>query len=459
VTAARALVSVVRPWSGAPSPLEALPAAATGRHAFLRLAAGGPGDLSRWSFLACDPDQVVATSAPPRPDVWERLRARWPSRVARTGPRVPFAGGWAGSIGYEARAAVERTPPARRPPEGFPAVFLARYRAVLAWDHREGRAFLAATAGSRRDAVRALEVLRDRLATPPPPAGARRRGAEATEGVRPAIGGAAYRRRVASVRARILRGDLFQANVSQRFEGRWRGSPEALFARLAAASRAPFATYLSLGGGRHVLSASPERFLRLRGDLAETRPMKGTRPRGRTPREDRRLRRDLVASAKDRAELAMIVDLARNDLGRSCAPGTVRVRTARRIESYPTVFQAVAVVEGRLERGRDGIDLVRGAFPPGSVTGAPKVEALRAIDALEGEPRGPYCGALGWFDEGGDLDLSVAIRTLSLDGDRVTFRVGGGVTLLSDPEEERRETVDKAAALVAALGATVRARP
>jgi para-aminobenzoate synthetase component 1 len=127
------------------------------------------------------------------------------------------------------------------------------------------------------------------------------------------------------------------------------------------------------------------------------------------------------------------------------------VRTPRRIERYPTVFQAVGVVEGVLEEGRDGIDLLRGAFPPGSVTGAPKVEAMRAIDALEGEARGPYCGAVGWIDDGGDLDLAVAIRTVCLRGERAWFRVGGGVTLLSDPEAEREETLDKASALVAAL--------
>jgi para-aminobenzoate synthetase component 1 len=256
---------------------------------------------------------------------------------------------------------------------------------------------------------------------------------------------------VAEIRRRIRAGDLFQANLSQRFEARLAQSPTDLFVRLADLSRAPFLTYVDLGRGRLVLSASPERFLRLAGSLAETRPMKGTRPRGGTPAEDRRLRAALAASVKDRAELAMIVDLSRNDLGRVCRPGTVRVRAARRIESYPTVHQAVGIVTGRLERGRTGVDLIRAAFPPGSVTGAPKVEALRVIDRLEGEGRGPYCGALGWLDEGGDVDLSVAIRTLCVAGRRVSFRVGGGVTRMSDPEAERVETVDKAAVLVAAL--------
>jgi para-aminobenzoate synthetase component 1 len=256
------------------------------------------------------------------------------------------------------------------------------------------------------------------------------------------------------VRRRILAGDLFQANLSQRFTARVREDPVLLFLRLVEAARAPFATYVDLGRGRRILSASPERFLRLVGSLAETRPMKGTRPRGADARSDRALRAALSASVKDAAELAMIVDLSRNDLGRVCRPGTVRVGVGRRVESYPTVHQAVGVVTGRLERGRTGVDLLRAAFPPGSVTGAPKAEALRVIDRLEGEGRGPYCGALGWLDEGGDMDLSVAIRTLCLAGPRASFRVGGGVTLLSDPEQERVETVDKAAVLVRALGGT-----
>jgi para-aminobenzoate synthetase component 1 len=452
VNAPRALVSLVRPWPDAPAPLDALAVVGDDAPVFLRLCAGGPRDLSRWSFLGIDPVDVATVHGPPRGDAWALAARRWPARVSRAGPRLPFAGGFAGTLGYEARSAVERIPPPRRPPEGFPCVHLARYEAVVAWDRVTGRAYLASTARTRSLAVAAIARLRARVARARRGAGVASPSAAGAARLRAAVTGAAYRRRVASVRERVLRGDLFQANVSQRFDATWNGTPVDLFVRLARASHAPFSTFLALGGGRHVLSASPERFLALEGRRAQTRPMKGTRPRGATPAEDRRLRRALEASEKERAELAMIVDLARNDLGRSCAPGTVRVRTARRIEAYPTVFQAVAVVEGELEPGRTGIDLVRGAFPPGSVTGAPKVEAMRAIDALEGEARGPYCGAIGWFDEGGDLDLAVAIRTLSLAKGRVTFRVGGGVTLLSDPEEERRETVDKAAALVAALG-------
>ena len=448
--------SVVRPWAEAVSPLEALRRLAGARHPFVRFAAGGPKDLARWSYAGADPVEtlrVTVGSRGPQRDPWKAIARRWPRPVARSGPRIPFAGGWFGCLGYELRSAVETVPPPRAPADGFPALWLGRYEAIVAWDHHRRRAYLAGTGASAAQARRAIERLRARLGSPrelgaplrvarvPAPPGA----------ARACLSPSAYRRRVAEVRARIRAGDLFQANLSQRFEGGLQGTPVELFERLVARSPAPFATYLDVGGGRVVLSASPERFLSLARRTAETRPMKGTRPRGRTPREDRALRLDLASSEKDRAELAMIVDLSRNDLSRSCRPGSVRVVRARRLERYATVHQAVGIVEGRLLDGASGIDLIRGAFPPGSVTGAPKVEAMKVIDRLEGEARGPYCGALGWLDDGGDLDLAVAIRTLCVAGRRVAYRVGGGITLLSDPEEERVETLDKGRALGSAV--------
>ncbi|MCC7139726.1 MAG: anthranilate synthase component I family protein [Planctomycetes bacterium] len=452
------LVSVVLPWHGAPPPLTALRALAGRRNPFLRHAAGGPRDLARWSFAGADPVEVLAVGGTRRgldADPWRALARRVPRPVRRVGARIPFAGGWFGTFGYELRAAVERVPPPRAPADGFRALWLGRYDAVVAWDRHARRAYVAGTGPTLAAARATARRLRDLVAAgsraEPTPARPAPAAAAAAPRVRPTVPASAYRRRVAAVRARIRAGDLFQANLSQRFEGPLVGTTLALFERLAARSPVPFLSYVDVGGGRAVLSASPERFVSLVGDRAETRPMKGTRPRGADAAADRRLRDDLAKSEKDRAELAMIVDLARNDLGRSCAPGTVRVVRPRRLERYATVHQAVGVVEGRLAPGRTGIDLVREAFPPGSVTGAPKVEAMKRIDALEAQARGPYCGAVGWIDEGGDLDLAVAIRTLTVAGGRVAYRVGGGVTLLSDPEAERVETLDKGRALARAV--------
>jgi para-aminobenzoate synthetase component 1 len=187
--------------------------------------------------------------------------------------------------------------------------------------------------------------------------------------------------------------------------------------------------------------------------------MKGTRPRGTSPARDRALAAQLESSEKDRAELAMIVDLSRNDLARVCRPGSVRVRVPRRLIAFARVHQAIGVVEGRLRAGRSRLDLLEAAFPPGSVTGAPKVRAMEVIDALEGEGRGPYCGALGWFDVGGDMDLAVAIRTLLVSRHRASYRVGGGITLRSRAQEEWRETLAKGRGLFAALAGREPAGP
>ena len=253
-------------------------------------------------------------------------------------------------------------------------------------------------------------------------------------------------------RGLIRRGDLFEVNLSRRHR-----LPPADPARLAAAlrARAP-AAYMAdipLGEGRRLLSASPERFLRLSGREVSSWPIKGTRPRGRTPAEDEELARELLASEKDAAELAMIVDLVRNDLGRVARPGSVEVRDPRRLQSWPAVHHTVALVAAELAEGRDWADLLRAAFPPGSVTGAPKVRALEVIEELEPVRRGLYCGAFGWVGFEGALDLAVAIRICDLTPTRTDVHAGGAVLLDSDPTGEEREARAKASPLLAACAA------
>lgn len=362
---------------------------------------------------------------------------------------MPFAGGWAGVVGYEARSAVERSPPPRLSPLGFPAIWLGHYEAVAGWNHREGRAYVAGLGDTQREAQARARDLRRRLSQTPPPK--EQRGAFLSGRPRARVDAETFQRSVAAARRAVLRGDIFQTNISQRFDTRVQGSPVALFASLVASQPAPYMTFCDVGDGRTILSASPERFLRVRGRQIETDPMKGTRPRGAGRKEDRALRQALEASEKDRAELAMIIDLSRNDLARVCEAGSVRVTVLRRLIRFARVHQAIAVVRGRLRRGLDRVDALAAAFPPGSVTGAPKVRAMEIIDELEGEGRGPYCGALGWFDAAGDMDLSVAIRTILLSRHTASYRVGGGITLGSDPHDEWRETLDKGRGLFAAL--------
>jgi para-aminobenzoate synthetase component I len=269
-----------------------------------------------------------------------------------------------------------------------------------------------------------------------------------------------YAAQFAMLRDRIRAGDLFQANISRRFVGKLPAGdhPYDLFGRLCAHSPAPFGAYLKLAD-KAVVSNSPERFVAVRRDgdwlRAETKPIKGTRPRGAAFDKDEALRNALAASEKDRAENLMIVDLMRNDLARVSQPGTVRAPSLFAIESFANVHHLVSTVTSTLAPGRDAFDLWQAAFPAGSITGAPKIKAMEVIDGFEQAPRGASYGSIAWFGADGAMDSSVLIRTAACvqAGDRwdVAFRVGGGVTIDSDPEEEARETEHKARALLRAI--------
>ncbi len=276
-------------------------------------------------------------------------------------------------------------------------------------------------------------------------------GAEAIE-LRSTFTHRGYLDAVARVREYIVAGDIFQANLSQRFQAPLGEPPFELYRRLRCRNPAPFSAYLGFDG-LEVVSASPERFLRLDENRrhVETRPIKGTRPRGLGPMHDAALGRALAESEKDRAENVMIVDLLRNDLSRVCRPGTVRVPELFALEHHPTVHHLVSTVVGELDPAADAVDLLRATFPGGSITGAPKVRAMEIIAELEPTRRGVYCGAIGYLSGTGAMDTSIVIRTfLALRG-QVYFQAGGGIVADSDPELEYRETVDKARALIEAL--------
>lgn len=248
----------------------------------------------------------------------------------------------------------------------------------------------------------------------------------------------------------IFAGDIFQVNLSQRFESEIAISPFQLYKRLRTINPAPFAAFLNFEGVV-VASSSPERFLRRSGNVVETRPIKGTRPRGRTPDEDRRLAQELLSSPKDRAENIMIVDLERNDLGRVCQYGSVHVPELLTIEEYPTVFHLVSTIRGTVPPDKDNVDIIKACFPGGSITGAPKVRAMEIIDELEPTRRSVYTGAIGYLDFGGQMDLNIVIRTFIIKENRAYFQAGGGIVADSDPEAEYQETLDKARALMEAV--------
>jgi para-aminobenzoate synthetase component 1 len=350
------------------------------------------------------------------------------------------------------------------------------YDWVIAWDHDASRAWLISTgipettdstrhrrAIERADAIRARFDSSSRRVRSNAPAefiggSLHRLGAFAWSrglDLRSTFSREGYLAAVGRVRDYIRAGDIFQANLSQRFDAPLQEQPWEFYRRLRDASAAPCAAFLDLPHGP-ILSVSPERFLRVneRGQV-ETRPIKGTRPRGATPAEDIRLAEALRASAKDQAENLMIVDLMRNDLSRVCAPGSVRVAALSAVEHYPTVHHLVSTIVGTLEEGKSPFDLLRAAFPAGSITGAPKLRAMEILAELEPCARKVYCGSIGYISRTGAMDTNVAIRTAVVSGGRLYFSAGGGIVLDSDPEMEYEETLHKARGFVDALASTL----
>jgi aminodeoxychorismate synthase component I len=256
----------------------------------------------------------------------------------------------------------------------------------------------------------------------------------------------------------IAAGDIYQVNLAHRFEADWDGNPFAFYQALRHYSPAPYSAFLTLGG-RHLLSSSPESFLKISGRSIRTRPIKGTRPRRADPHADERSAYDLLTSQKEVAELVMITDLERNDLGSICEFGSVSVRDLLRLERYEQVFHLTSTVEGRLRPEMDHVSALKACFPGGSITGAPKKRACEIIAELEPSPRGAYTGAIGWFGYNGESQFNIAIRTAVAAQGKVHFHVGAGIVADSDPEREWQETLDKAAGLLLAAARLPAARP
>lgn len=356
-----------------------------------------------------------------------------------------------GFLGSELAGELEPLPPPPPDDLGMPDLHLGLYDAGLLWDGRSWT-LEATDAWNPPPVVEAEHILGSALRRPEPAPGEGRLAAGPVVS-RPARGG--FEAAVERIRERIARGEIYQANLCRRLEAPL--PPESvwpLYLRLRVASPADHGAFFDLGDGRALLSVSPELFLSVRGRDVETRPIKGTRPRGSTPREDRALARELVESEKDRAELTMIVDVARNDLGRVCEPGSVEVPVHAELATLPTVHHTVSTVRGRLAPADlHPTGLLRASFPPASITGAPKIRALSILAAEEERRRGPAMGAFGWLALAGDLELAVAIRTAVAADGRVAYHAGCGIVADSDPELELEESAVKARAFLHALGA------
>ncbi len=423
----------------------------------------GFGDAGRWSILTAIPKFVfdvtdegwwwgeygVAEEGERDPLMrlgWLAHQVGLADPAEEPDPELPpFQGGLIGYIGYDLAPQIERLP--RRMPRDsrLSNISMAYYNTAVTIDHRSGVVRLWAWVGfgsDRQGAARRFCYWKERIE--------REIGLPRPDPIRPpqpvspvgSFDREGYCAAVRRVLDYIAAGDVFQVNLSQRFTVQGPFDPLDLYLRLKRRSPAPFAAFLKWND-LAIVSASPESFYQTRGDHIVTRPIKGTRPRGANREEDERLAAELLSSPKDRAELTMIVDLERNDLGRICEYGSVVVRDALSIESFAQVHHLVATVGGRLRPGTGADDIIRAVFPGGSITGAPKIRAMEIIDELEPNRRSLYTGAIGYLSRGGSSAFNIAIRTILVEGDRATYQVGGGIVADSDPEAEYEETLDK----------------
>ncbi len=439
--------------------------------AVFRLAAKEPGcafldsslvnELGRWSILGLRPyktlikeqDGSFTEDDVARPDTDFETRLGEFLRLNRdeNETELPIVSGAIGYFSYDYGREHMGVPSTEQDVEPIPQARVVFYDLLLIEDCHEKRVWLSAC-GQTEDAEALLARFRRNIERGMEKGFPALPDAHATKPitVRPNFEKEEYKTAVDRMIRYIIEGDIYIANMTQRLDVMSDREPLAVFEHLRTHNPSPFGGYLDCGD-HQIICASPERFLRLRDGVVETRPIKGTRKRGETPEEDEALRRELELSEKDKSELLMIVDLERNDLNRVCRPGSVEVTELFTVETYATVFHLVSNIRGELAQGSDVTDLLRAAFPGGSITGAPKYRAMEIIDELEHGKRGLYTGSIGYLTLDGECDLNIVIRTaLHRDG-RYHLGVGGGITSESDLEFEYEETLQKAKAVLEAL--------
>lgn len=412
-------------------------------------------EQGRYDIIAADPMLAVNTRGPVtevRTDTGVDVSTRDPFSVLRDclgdpGERVhglPFSGGALGYFSYDLGRRIERLPEQSEDAEQIPEMAVGVYDWALVIDHFERRSYLVSQGRDSRTVDRWPDLLsRFRSVS----SLLVRQQFRVTEAPQSNMSFEQYSNAFHRIKHYIREGDCYQVNLAQRFDTRVEGSLWQAYRMLRERNPAPFAAYMNTPYCQ-LLSCSPERFLQVNDGVVETRPIKGTRPRSRYPEEDARLAQELKHSQKDRAENIMIVDLLRNDLGKVCTPGTIRVPGLFEVESFATVHHLVSTVTGELGEGSDSLALLRACFPGGSITGAPKLRAMEIIEELEPHRRGVYCGSIGYAGFDGAMDTSIAIRTLVHSNGSLRFWAGGGIVADSELEAEYQETFDKVTAML-----------
>ncbi|MDL2199606.1 aminodeoxychorismate synthase component I [Halopseudomonas aestusnigri] len=401
--------------------------------------------LGRYSILCAGPLLQIIDDQPAA-QVQQHLRAalqqlgpaRWPGDL-----RLPFGAGLVGYLAYDYGRQLESLPCLARHDIALPDLSFGLYDWSLVSDHQLQRCWLVCHPQVPSARQQALLRQLDSHAAP-------RQAFSLCEPFAAEQGKAQYAEAFARVQDYIQAGDCYQINLAQRFSSHYQGDPLSAYCALRERSPTPFSAYLEMAGGT-LLSLSPERFIEVQNGRVETRPIKGTRPRGSSPQQDQALAEELQRCEKDRAENLMIVDLLRNDLGRSCEPGSIRVPELFSLESYPNVHHLVSSITGRLRSDSDTIDLLMRAFPGGSITGAPKIRAMQIIEELEPVRRSLYCGSVGYLGCEGQMDFNIAIRSLVCHQGSIYCWGGGGVVADSELDAEYQETLTKVGNLLDAL--------
>ncbi len=440
------------------------PIARTARRPMLLESSRAGGPTGRYSFVLADPFKIFRSRGAGRDPLDALRRLVFACACPEPAP-LPFAGGVAGLFTYELKNRIERFKTRVRDPWKLPDADLGFYDRGWVFDHVRNTSFAfkwfsgreTRLAGYAECAAEAEKVFEQYQRVPEVRAAVLREPRVRLLG-RAGANRARFLTSVRKIREHIRRGDVYQVNLSQILEFEFSGDPYELYLRQARLNPTSFAAYADLGG-HTLISASPERLVRVEGRRVSTRPIAGTRPRSKDPRKDRSVASELLLSPKERAEHVMLVDLERNDLGRVCRPGTVRVDELMAVEAYSHVKHIVSNVTGELAAGRDAWDVLRAVFPGGTITGAPKIRAMELIDRLEGRVRGPYTGSLGYVGFDGNCDLNIVIRTLWTRGRRAYLQAGAGIVADSDPQKEYEETLHKAGAFLDVLGLGSRLRP